>query len=103
HVAMVGPAGCERQPGEAAALGAEPAEDARGNAGRQAIERRPPRDEGPEPDATARRGGAEMALELALAPVAHHLGQRDAHRAHALAAAAEGRRVGQRPGLADPE
>ena len=38
-----------------------------------------------------------MTLELALAPVAHHAGQGNAHRADALAAPAEGRGVGQLP------
>ena len=36
-----------------------------------------------------------MPLEFLLAPVAHELGQGNAHRAHLLAAAAEGGGVGQ--------
>ncbi len=40
-------------------------------------------------------GRRQVALELALAPVAHQLGQGDLHRADALALAAEGGGVGQ--------
>ena len=62
---------------------------------RRLIEPRPAGDEAPQRQALAHRPGREMALELALAPVPHQLGQGNAHRTDALAAAAEGRGVGQ--------
>src|SRR3546814_949746 len=60
-------------------------------AGREAIELRPPGEERPEGEAAAHGGGREVPLELTLAPVAHHLRQRNAHRADRFAAPAEGR------------
>ena len=58
------------------------------SAGRRANER-------PQRQVGAHRRRRQVALELALAPVAHQLGQRDLHRADALALAAEGGGVGQ--------
>src|SRR3546814_1580434 len=66
-----------------------------------AIELRPPGEERPEGEAAAHGGGREVPLELTIAPVAHHLRQRNAHRADRFAAPAEGRGVGQVPGLVD--
>ena len=60
-------------------------------------------EEGPDAEAAAHRRRRQVPLELALAPVAHHLRQRDAHRADALAAAAEGRGVGQVARLVDAD
>src|SRR5918997_1128601 len=57
---------------------------------REAVEPRPAGEEAPQLQAGAHRRGGEVALELALAPVPHELRKRDAHRAHALAAPAEG-------------
>ena len=47
--------------------------------------------------------GRQVPLELPFAPVAHQLGQRDFHRAHALALAAESGGVGQMPRLVDAD
>src|SRR5690606_10698332 len=89
HVAVAGPAAGERQGGEAALGAARPAEEAHGEPARRAVEGRVEGEEGPELQARAPGGGLEVALELALTPVAHQLGQRDLDRADRLAAAAE--------------
>ena len=71
------------------------AESAHGDAGREPVEGRALGEEAPELEAGAHRRRRQVPLEFALAPMAHELRQRDAHRAHALAAPAEGRGVGQ--------
>ena len=68
-------------------------------AGREMVQRRPADEERPDLEAAAHRQGRQMALEFPLPPMAHHLGQRNLHRADRLAAAAEGGGVGQVPGL----
>ena len=70
---------------------------------RDRIKPRPRREEAPRGQPRAHRRGREMPLEFALAPVAHQLRQRDAHRAHFLAAPAEGRGVRQMPGVLDAD
>src|SRR3546814_10908465 len=85
EVPVPGPAACEGQGVEAAGGAAEAAEQAGLQAGREAIELRPPGEERPEGEAAAHGGGREVPLELTLAPVAHHLRQRNAHRADRFA------------------
>ncbi len=63
----------------------------------------PAREEGPQRQVGAHRVRRQVALEFALAPVAHQLGQRDLHRADALAFAAEGGGVRQMAGLLDAD
>src|ERR1700681_3854773 len=103
EVAEARPATGHRQ-GAVAALGAaEQREHAVDEPGEAAIEARPAGHEAPQRQALAYRLGLEMAFELALAPMAHQAGQRDAHRTDALAAAAEGRGVGQVARLLDAD
>ena len=67
------------------------------------IQRRPRRQPCPQPQARAVGRRAQPPREFALAPVPHHLRQRDLDRADALASAAEGRGVRQMAGLAQPD
>ena len=82
---------------------AEPAEQRAPSRAQAVVERRPAREERPQRQPRAHRARRQLALELALAPVPHHLRQRDLHRADALAAAAEGRGVGQVPRVLDAD
>ncbi len=59
----------------------------------QPIEGRPPREKRPKSEAVAQRRRRKAALEFALAPVTHHLGQGNAHRANRFASPAKRRRV----------
>ena len=104
HVAHRGPAAGERQAAEPAATPAGPAEH-RGSRSRSARDRAPagapPR---PISDSPVRHTrGVELSREFALAPMAHHLRQRDLDRAHAFAAPAQGRGVGQCRRLVDAD
>src|SRR5882762_9273680 len=90
EVAEARPAAGHRQ-GAVAAGTAEQREHAVDEPGEAAIEARPAGHEAPQRQALAHRLGLEMAFELTLPPMAHQAGQRDAHGADALAAAAEGR------------
>ena len=102
QVAGAGPAAGQRRPAQAPAAAEQP-QAARGHAGGQAVERRPAGEEAPQAEPVAGGGRRELAAELLLAPMPHQLRQRDADRADLLAAAAEGRGVGQGPALLDPD
>ena len=82
---------------------AEPSKRPDAYSRRKPVERRPPGEKPPQPDAGADRRWGEMALELALTPMAHHLGQRDADRANALATSAESRSIGKMSSLVDAD
>src|SRR6478736_5529932 len=93
EIAEARPAAGHRQAAVAALGPAEQREHAVDEPGETAIEARPAGHEAPQRQALAHRPGLEMALELALAPVPHQAGQRDAHGTDAFAATAEGRGV----------
>ena len=95
QVAAAGPTAGKRQLAEPSALASHQPQRHRGGACRQPIQRRPAREERPQRQIGAHHRRREMALELALAPVAHQLGQRDLHRTDALALAAERRGIRQ--------
>ena len=76
---------------------------ARSETRRQPIKRGSAGEERPEPQAVAHGRRRQATLELALSPMSHHAGQRNADRAHLFAAAAEGRGVGQLPALGDAD
>src|SRR5690606_15551521 len=90
HVAAACPAAGERQRAETAAAAPGDAERAGRRGGGEAIELRALREKRPELQPRTIGGRLQPALELPLAPVPHHLRQRDLHRADALAFAAEG-------------
>ena len=92
--------GRRREPALRAALGRE---EARHQFGAPAIERRTSREPGPQFHPGAVSPALAAARPLPLAPVAHHLGQRNSHRADALAAPAESRGIGQMAGLIDAD
>src|SRR5437667_10120756 len=79
HVAVFGPAAGEREPAEAAGDLAEEteAEDRERRRGR--VKFRSAREETPHLQPRANRRRREVPLELALAPVAHQVRQRNAH------------------------
>src|SRR6516225_8165851 len=103
EVAMLRPSGAEGQKGEMALVAPEEGEPPHGEAGRGAVEPRSLGEEGPKGNAVTLRRWREMALEFTLAPVTHHSGQRDLHRADGLAASAKGRGVRQIAALPDPD
>ncbi|MDF2974733.1 MAG: hypothetical protein K0R61_5183 [Microvirga sp.] len=103
EVAVLGPTFRHRQPREAAALAACQSESPHRRAGRETVEGRALGEEAPDLETGADGGGRQVPLELPFAPVTHELGQGNAHRAHALAAAAEGGGVGQVAGLVDAD
>ena len=100
---MPRPAARERQPAEAAEDFAEQAEPENEQRHRDRVKFRPRREEAPRGEPRAHRRGRQMPLEFALAPVAHQVGQRNAHRADFLAAPAEGRGVRQVAGVLDAD
>ena len=102
-VAIPRPPRSKRQPGEPPARASGEREQSCRNRGDDAVEPRPPGEETPEGDAAAHGRRRQVPLELALAPRTHHARQRDADRAHLLAAPAERRGVGQMAGLVDAD
>src|SRR5690606_5849871 len=102
-IAMPGPSAGERQPMHAAARASEESQRAHRELRRPAVEPRAARKDGPEAEAKALRSRRQMALELALAPMTHELGQRNAYRADFLAAPAERRGIRQVAGLVDAD
>ena len=103
QVAIGGPAARERQRTEMPLAATDQMQGPHGDAGRGPVELRPRREIAPELEPAAHRGGRQVSLELALAPVPHQLRQRNAHRADRLAAAAERGGVGQMRGFVDPD
>ena len=90
QIAPCCPAAGKRQGAKPAAPAAEQPEDGRGRARGQSVRPGPTGEPRPKLEVRADRGGREVALELAFPPMPHQLGQRDFHRADALAFAAEG-------------
>src|SRR5262245_28877949 len=70
---------------------------------RQPIKRRPLGQVRPQLDPVAHSRRLQVPLELPLAPMPHHGGQWNLHRAHLFAAPAEGRGVGQLTRLVDAD
>ena len=95
RVAVRRPAAGQRQRAKRPLPAGEMRQRAHGEIASPGGRARAPGEERPEPRPQRAGAGDRCALELALAPVAHQLRQRDPHRADALAAAAEGRGVGQ--------
>src|SRR5258708_11880547 len=88
HVAHAGPAAGERQGAETTAAASEGAEDAHADLGQTMIELGPLGEECPQRETVAVGRRRQLRLGFALAPMAHHLGPRNLHRANALAAPA---------------
>src|SRR5262245_55469510 len=92
---MSGPGSRQRQRCEAAPAAAERSQDACTHACTESIEGRMPGEECPQLQSQAIARRREVAFELPLPPMAHHLGEGNAHGADAFATAAEGGGVGQ--------
>src|SRR5262249_15572730 len=95
EVAAAGPAGGEWQAMEATASPAQLAEGPGGGTRGKTVQGRPAGKETPQCQIGTRKRGYQMTLELAFAPVAHQLQQRDLHGTDALALAAKGGGIGQ--------
>src|SRR5688572_6590312 len=95
QVALRGPAGGAGDALQPPVGAAHPGKQPRRQRRHHRIRPRPARAPAPRRERQALGPGAQRALELPLAQLAHEIGQRDLHRAHDAALVAEGRGVGQ--------
>src|SRR5690606_3593632 len=103
QLSVSGPATGQGQAGKAPLAAPCPSQYPDRQSRRPAVKPWPLGKECPGLDCEPRLGRRLMLLEFALAPVAHHLWQGNAHRADSLTPPAEGGGIGQMPSFLNPD